>query len=331
MSRPRIIVSRAQRANVRRRYKNGATLDEVATATGLSVWLVRRALGRTRRRPARKRHLFADRAARAEIVSRYKAGESANWLGEWFGCSCRPIRRVLVEEGVELRGRRSCRGFTFRDRQDRVFFFRSSWEAKTAAWLDEQGLTWDYEVEQFDNYLPDFWIYDAHGNFDYLIEVKGWLSSESAAKIARFRETHPELRLELWRERQLAERGILALRPDTFVDQRFSTRMNRAVRAQVVRLYQDGLSAVEVGRKVGRSKSSVLGALGKAGIARTSRETRLLRSAFVPQARDESEQLYRSGLSLTQVAEKIGVPMVTVYDELRKRGVVGKRKACQES
>jgi len=331
MGRPRTNVSAAKRAEVRCRYKAGATLDEVSAATGLSVWLVRRELGRTRRHPARKRHLFADDpSARAEIVSRYEAGESVNWLAEWFECSASPIKRVLLEEGVDVRGRDRCRGFTFRDRLGRVFFFRSSWEAKTAAWLDARRFNWDYEVEQFDDYLPDFWIYNSGGEIDYLIEVKGWLSPEGAEKIERFRERHSEIRLKLWRKAQLKRRGILDLRPETLVDHRFRTRMNRAVRKQIIKLYESGMSAIEVGREVGRAKSSVLRVLHIAGVVRGVSEAKLLNSSFAPSKRNKAEQLYRKGLSLNEVSEKIGVPLGTVYDELRKRGVV-RRKACRGS
>lgn len=59
-------------------------------------------------------------------------------------------------------------------------------------------------------------------------------------------------------------------------------------------------------------------------------EARMLRARFTSKDRDKAEQLYRKGLSLNEVAEKIGVPVITIYDELRKRGVV-RRKTCQES
>jgi len=70
---------------------------------------------------------------------------------------------------------------------------RSTWEVKFAQWLDENGLSWDYEPTFFQilngkRYAPDFYV-PAH---DAYYEIKGWMDERSTQKIAAFRNEYSE-------------------------------------------------------------------------------------------------------------------------------------------
>ena len=67
--------------------------------------------------------------------------------------------------------------------------FRSTWEAKFAAFLNAAGFKWRYEPETFKcgklgTYTPDFYV-ESWGCF---VEVKGWLTDKAKAKIDWFRD-----------------------------------------------------------------------------------------------------------------------------------------------
>jgi endogenous inhibitor of DNA gyrase (YacG/DUF329 family) len=69
-------------------------------------------------------------------------------------------------------------------------FFRSSWEANIARFLNFLGIKWIYEPERFlvenGTYLPDFFLVDLQCYF----EVKGWSSKNWREKIDLFSHSH---------------------------------------------------------------------------------------------------------------------------------------------
>jgi hypothetical protein len=90
-------------------------------------------------------------------------------------------------------------------------FFRSSWEANYARYLNflrARGLVyrWEHEPETFwfkgikrgcVSYLPDFKVWDSKDSEAYYVEVKGWMDPKSRTKIKRFLKYYPELTLKL--------------------------------------------------------------------------------------------------------------------------------------
>lgn len=89
----------------------------------------------------------------------------------------------------------------------------SGWEAKVAAYLDEQQIDWKYEEKAFPlnerrSYRPDFFIY-VNGIFSHAIEVKGYWREANLAKFAEFREKYPQIRIEIWDKAVLKERRII--------------------------------------------------------------------------------------------------------------------------
>lgn len=76
-------------------------------------------------------------------------------------------------------------------------YFRSSWEANIARYLNFLGKKWEYEPREFIfegvrrgciSYTPDFYIIDD----DTWIEVKGWMDKKSATKLRRFKKYYPD-------------------------------------------------------------------------------------------------------------------------------------------
>lgn len=101
---------------------------------------------------------------------------------------------------------------------NRVIFFRSSWEANVAAYLQfkkERKLIkeWEFEVDVFwfekikrgvRSYKPDFKITNNDGS-QYYIEVKGWMDAKSKTKLNRMRIYHPDVKIELLGSREYKE------------------------------------------------------------------------------------------------------------------------------
>jgi uncharacterized protein (DUF433 family) len=91
-----------------RRYQSGETWAEIAAATGVNLWTVRqrlrragvtmRASGRVPRRP----RLDLDDA---EIIERYRSGETTTAIAASLAVSHHAIRERLIWAGVERRRR----------------------------------------------------------------------------------------------------------------------------------------------------------------------------------------------------------------------------------
>ena len=89
-------------------------------------------------------------------------------------------------------------------------YFRSRWEANWARylnWLIEQRqiVKWEFEPDTFEFkdikrgtrfYTPDFKVFKTNDQFIYQ-EVKGWMNTESATKLKRFKKRYPEYQIEI--------------------------------------------------------------------------------------------------------------------------------------
>ena len=90
-------------------------------------------------------------------------------------------------------------------------FFRSSWEANYARYLNFlklKGLIykWEFEPDTFwfekikrgvRSYLPDFKIWDSPLSMPYYVEVKGWMDDKSKTKLKRMNKYYPEIRVDV--------------------------------------------------------------------------------------------------------------------------------------
>jgi len=80
-------------------------------------------------------------------------------------------------------------------------YFRSSWEANVARWLDFTGVRWEYEAKTFEFsqikrgtrfYTPDFYLPEE----ERFIEVKGWWDEKSLTRRKRMAKYHPAVLIE---------------------------------------------------------------------------------------------------------------------------------------
>ena len=98
-------------------------------------------------------------------------------------------------------------------------FFRSSWEANYARYLNflkAKGLIWKWEYEPdtyyFEqikrgtrSYTPDFKIWDTETSPPYYVEVKGWMDDKSKVKLNRMAKYYPEVEIRLVRSTEYNE------------------------------------------------------------------------------------------------------------------------------
>jgi hypothetical protein len=81
-------------------------------------------------------------------------------------------------------------------------YFRSSWEANYARYLNYLNLTWEFEPKIFEfpeikkgcvSYMPDFRVYSDSNKSNYeWVELKGWFTKRSKTKLKRFKKYFPE-------------------------------------------------------------------------------------------------------------------------------------------
>jgi hypothetical protein len=94
-------------------------------------------------------------------------------------------------------------------RKDLGMYFRSSWEANWARYLNwrkerREIKGWSFESETFEFpvkkgskfYTPDFKITALDGSI-YFEEIKGWMDQKSRTKLKRMRIHYPEVKIEV--------------------------------------------------------------------------------------------------------------------------------------
>lgn len=83
----------------------------------------------------------------------------------------------------------------FTDIKGRFYVMRSSWEVKYAAYLDKEGVDWEYEKYKFkyhdrDNiphyYFPDFYL----PSEDLFVEIKGYMTDKDQYKVDACVDVH---------------------------------------------------------------------------------------------------------------------------------------------
>lgn len=334
-------VSDTKRNAIETLYKSGQSLEEVAEALDLTVQIVRAELQRRdveRRSVGRKTRFADDAETAAQIFKGYANGCSVSLLAEVYKCSRDAIKQVLLEADVTLRkegpGKRV---YQFVDRKGREHWMRSSWEIKTAIYLDQKGTEWDYEKETYEigqrkRYTPDFWLYAEDGQVVLIIDVKGWLYPKSDDRIKLFQEAHPDLPFELWGQKELTEFGILDLEipepPKGRKRKGLRSRISKAEIAEAVRLYESGMTTGQVAEALNRSESAIARQLQKLGKTRNRHQTKKMMGADQG-TRDLIAQTYLSGLSMTKTAEKLGLSRDIVAREIKVRGLSRSRSRAQ--
>jgi hypothetical protein len=86
-------------------------------------------------------------------------------------------------------------------REDLQKYFRSSWEANYARYLNFIKESWEYEVKEWEFpikrgqrfYRCDFYL----PRLDEYIEIKGWMDKKSAVKLRRMTKYYPEVKIKV--------------------------------------------------------------------------------------------------------------------------------------
>jgi len=106
-------------------------------------------------------------------------------------------------------------------REDLHIAFRSCWEANYARTLVYQGIKFRYEPQKFElalpeedrvffrgresvRYIPDFLLTE----YNKFVEIKGFMTQQSAVKLKAFREQHPEFALEIIGQKEYQQLAI---------------------------------------------------------------------------------------------------------------------------
>lgn len=215
----------AQRMEAVQLYRAGLSAPKIAAMFDVKpdcvyAVLVEAGVNRHRTGSLNKRITDAE-IALAEAA--YLRGSSTTTIGKQLGYSSSAINAMLHRQGVELRkpGYRHAdeASRTYRDKSGRTFVMRSTWEVRVARWLDDQDVSWSYEVETYklvrpdgrqSTYTPDFWIYRGE-TASLIVDVKGILADDQAERIKLFREQYPELPFEVWNLYVLRKKGIFDL------------------------------------------------------------------------------------------------------------------------
>lgn len=125
--------------------------------------------------------------------------------GSFCGAECKARR--ASSSPLTISGK--LRGAKGGKRTDLGFYVRSSWEANYARfliWVAASGHIkgWEYEPETFEFpvkrgskfYTPDFRVTRPDGT-QYFVEVKGYMSPQSATKLKRMKKYFPDVEIEL--------------------------------------------------------------------------------------------------------------------------------------
>lgn len=323
-------------------YQIGKTLTEIESELTITRTIVYRELkdrGIKRRRAGSRGRFHNQPEKRKKLAEAYARGCSQSLLAEVFKCSRGVIKKILKEHNIDPRKEiPGQQGYQFIDRKGREHWMRSSWEIKTAKWLDLQDKDWDYEKETYEvgprkRYTPDFWIYDSSGTLELVVDVKGWLYEDSAERISLFQEQHPNLPLEIWSQDYLEDKGVLAIEIDLPLEVKnygLRSRISKGEIQKAVELYESGMTTGQVAEALNRSESAIARQLQKLGKTRNRHKTKRMLSAD-QDTRDKIAEVYSAGNSVTKTAELVGVGRDVVYGELRRRGLTRPRRGRKPS
>jgi hypothetical protein len=111
------------------------------------------------------------------------------------------------------------KGMWYIGKDGKRIWLRSSWECKTAAYLDARGWTWEYEPRSFPvvfshlkrskigTYRPDFRV--MVNGLEEFWEIKGYWRDDAQQKFDAFVQQYPHQTIKLLMKKDLKQMGIL--------------------------------------------------------------------------------------------------------------------------
>jgi DNA-binding CsgD family transcriptional regulator len=137
----------------------------------------------------------------------YEKGYSLTDVSESSGYAVNTLKRKLLKLGVSIRNCLDSQLNVAYENHKGKHYFRSSWEANTAKYLDSHNLDWLYEPTTFNlgdcKYTPDFIVYDSEGNIEHVIEVKGQFNDYCIRKMRLFMILYPDFNYEVWDQKTI--------------------------------------------------------------------------------------------------------------------------------
>lgn len=207
-------------------FESDATYDDIAKRFNCSRIVIKKLLARLIplderksrelriRSESKKGKRFVDYVIK-ECPVCHKIFEMPPWLAKTNKIHCSPRCKGIATSGDKshLYGKvNHSVGQWYKTTRCEIWL-RSQWEYAVALYLDKQGTTWRYEPMAFPietdgkktTYTPDFYLVDD----DMYIEVKGWWRSTYVSKHNAFRETYPEIKIEVWDRDKLVELNLI--------------------------------------------------------------------------------------------------------------------------
>ena len=108
------------------------------------------------------------------------------------------------------------KGYWYNTKNGSKIWMRSTWEIKTATYLDANNINWQYEPESFPikysnkegTYRPDFAILKDKVIIEFW-EVKGYWRDDAKEKYEAFVSQYPQHKIQLLGKEELKEKNIL--------------------------------------------------------------------------------------------------------------------------
>lgn len=147
-------------------------------------------LGKTHSEETRRRMSERMKADWANPESSYNSKECREKQSKLMA---KRMKKRILENNTSVYS--SARGGKRKDLNNH--YFRSSWEANYARYLNFLGEEWEYEPTEFEFetikkgtrfYVPDFYL----SGKDQYVEVKGWFRQQDKTKLKRFKKYYPE-------------------------------------------------------------------------------------------------------------------------------------------
>lgn len=157
-------------------------------------------LWRTPKDLKKRKHFWCSLECEREVKKIITTGENNGMFGKTHSKEVKEAQSkrmaLRLRKGIHNKRSICCKRANMNNQ-----FFRSSWEANYARYLDYNNIKWEYEPKTFTfpldrgttRYTPDFYLPETN----VWVEVKGYMDKKSQIKVVRFRKYYPQEKLVL--------------------------------------------------------------------------------------------------------------------------------------
>ncbi|RTL01303.1 MAG: hypothetical protein EKK57_04930 [Proteobacteria bacterium] len=127
------------------------------------------------------------------------------------------IQKIVARKGKDCNLYGKCyyaKHINYTTKNGSIVKMKSGWEVKVAKYLDDNNISWEYEKQTFPiiytyegqtkdgTYTPDFFLTNE------IWEIKGYWRKDAQIKYETFKLQYPDIKIRLFREKELKELGI---------------------------------------------------------------------------------------------------------------------------